>query len=632
MSYLDAGKDNFGQNWWNLLRSWEKHRESLMERAGIFMLFIIGDLAVLGGLILWIILKYGKLGKAAVKIDGHRYYKRERRFLTSKRKQTKGVLFMFLLLQSHLGALGQGASLDRRTLEENMDNEDYSLMARAESTWQPPAMPSQNTELPEQGQGQIRDGFSDEERAIDRTERRSDSDRGRSDRFYQIAIIFPLFGATVSAKVDWDDYWITHRQVANLIGSTVDELIAIHHVAHLPVDLHELEAHALIPQRLEEVCQGQSKVATLVDVEYHRREEHQTIQTRRKARMMPKQITRRGLLRALLLKEECEQDRDCLVWRNNDLWTKQNVEILELYHGDYLRIAIPPREEECDDSMHLMQNSRAIQTRSRSRDTPNSAYETTATIFAYGSDEIDLDATSSSNIDTINALIEIWGFTRDEIMALHIVSEPPIWLQRRHHGVYILAQWANLAERTFEEDVLVLTEVVVSDTHSNFKRNFRKVVWMRNRYRRIQILAFLRADWMCDQEDEQECVVLFNNVIWHHDDNSLRHLEDGDYVKVDIFVKKTNSMEFVHRIHSAEEKELQRRFFLNEPQAGSAFNDEQNGTEPSLPASCEALSSVEDATRDFAEAGEGQDGHVEWQEEKKNTTSYREMLERWWSA
>ena len=263
-------------------------------------------------------------------------------------------------------------------------------------------------------------------------EQGSEAERGRDDHFYQMALIFPLTGPTVSAKVDWDDYWILHRQVSRLIGCTVDELMAMHHVANLPSDLHELEAQALIPQRVEEIYHGQSRVAALVDIEYHRRGTAQVIYNRRKARMVPRQRTRTGILSALHLRGECDEGQECLVWRNNRIWNKQNEDLVEIYHGDYLKVAIPPRDENCEE-MSLMQREVHEPTRSRSRDSGYSDHDKTATIFAFGSDEIELEEVTGSNIDVINALVSIWEFEREDIMALHIISEPGltwalIWL------------------------------------------------------------------------------------------------------------------------------------------------------------------------------------------------------------
>ena len=89
---------------------------------------MFGDLVVFGCIVLLIVLKYGKLGKAAVQIDGHTYYKREKPAFTSKRRQFRGVLFALLLLQSHGGALGMGAHMDRGMQGSNAENDFSSFM------------------------------------------------------------------------------------------------------------------------------------------------------------------------------------------------------------------------------------------------------------------------------------------------------------------------------------------------------------------------------------------------------------------------------------------------------------------------------------------------------------------------
>ena len=122
----------------------------------------------------------------------------------------------------------------------------------------------------------------------------------------------------------------------------MDELIAIHHVEHLPYDLRDLEVQVIIPQKMEEIYHGQNKVATLIDVEYHQTG-IATIPNRRKAKLLPRQSTREGIFRALEVAEECASGMDCLLWKNNVIWPKQKKEIVDLYNGDYIRAAIPTK-------------------------------------------------------------------------------------------------------------------------------------------------------------------------------------------------------------------------------------------------------------------------------------------------
>ena len=154
-------------------------------------------------------MRYARGQKVAVKIDGRRYYQREKKLFKSSGKPMRGIFFTFLLLQSHVSAsgLGTGGDLDRGENEKGGD--ELSFMARQESTWQPPRMPSPHHPVQ-----------SDDEPGGDME--RSDGgsgNRGREgeDRFFQMALIFPLFGRMMSAKLDgknigfcidrWRTFW-----------------------------------------------------------------------------------------------------------------------------------------------------------------------------------------------------------------------------------------------------------------------------------------------------------------------------------------------------------------------------------------------------------------------------------------
>ena len=163
-------------------------------------------------------------------------------------------------------------------------------MARSSASWQPPALPAPS---------------------LDSTRRRSPGDYESSERsneegYYQMAFVFPLNSEAVSAKLDWNEYWVLHRQVANLCGAHVDHLLAIHGVLHLPEDLEEIEVQAILPQLYGDARHGDSQIMALVDVEYHGGAYVNPVLTDRRSRLIPRTVTRHGLLHFLNLENRCQ--------------------------------------------------------------------------------------------------------------------------------------------------------------------------------------------------------------------------------------------------------------------------------------------------------------------------------------
>ena len=226
-----------------------------------------------------------------------------------------------------------------------------------------------------------------------------------------MAFIFPLNSEAVSAKLDWNEYWVLHRQVATICGAHVDHLLAIHGVLHLPEDLEEIEVQAILPQLYGDARHGDGQIMALVDVEYHGGAYVNPVITDRRSRLIPRMVTRHGLLHFLNLDNRCQTRHGrCIVWLNNVIWREQDQRIKNLRHGDFLRCAVPPKSEECEQDEVAVQSTsdmedqvNLMQTRvDLVHGTPTSSSVPTrfVLLYLYGRDIIDVE-TVDATIDEV---------------------------------------------------------------------------------------------------------------------------------------------------------------------------------------------------------------------------------------
>lgn len=361
-------------------------------------------------------------------------------------------------------------------------------------------------------------------------------EQGRRERrgFYQLAFIFTLDPKTHTCRLNWDDYWVMHRQIADVISEDVNSLISIFNVKYLPKDLEDLETPAVIPLTSRDFAPGSTFVHILVDVEAHEDQNVEAVLTKRFATSFPAQRTRKQAMQTLGVGEYCETQGDrCLLWHNGEPWKQQDYRLHDLNNGDYVRCALPPPQELCKavwnkavfgneegelhedhDGGSLMQRSMDVQ-----EETPSAVLTRIAHVLAFGSDYMEVSLEDYTGTIAA-ALCEQWNFAMEEIQDLHEVLEPPFHLQRPGEIVFLLELQGDRAERLFEDDSVVLTELIIVSTTNNKKTTIRNVMWTRRYMKRFQVHSLMRTEAFCERPNTVECVVMHNNRIWHTEDKS----------------------------------------------------------------------------------------------------------------
>ena len=546
------------------------------DRCLVFLLMVVGDFLVFFIIVAMMVYVHVEKKKRSVRIGLHRYFRRDVEKKEGKKigRPRTATFFIYLALHSHVGVLGRSVLDNDVDFEGEMGSFDgHSLMARTSSSWRPPAVPT----LPV---GSPRRRTSDD---FDR------SDDSNAERYYQMAFVFPLNGDPTSARLPWDDYWDLHRYVAGICGSSIDNLLAIHGVQHLPEDLEDIEVQAVLPQLAGDARHGDGQVFTLVDVEFHGGAYVNPVITERRSRLIPKQITRQGFLQYINMAKRCEESQGrCIAWINNVVWREQDGRIKNLQHGDYLRCAVPPKRQECtseitEDETVEMDTSldedpegiSLVQTRADIvSGTPTPSSIPTRSIFVYllGRDVIDLEVTEITFSDITESLASNWHIERGSVAGLHEVQDPPLTLQTPGNRVFILERLQDTNFRLASSDVLAMVDVVLFQGTGLNRISNRLVTWIRCRQLRLQLLAFLRVDRICDQEGT-ECVVMVNNAVWGSHDNTMRHFIFGDFVKVEIFVSQGTVEDALTQLRVVETCDRHRRLYTSSPSSEGRGRD-----------------------------------------------------------
>ena len=162
------------------------------------------------------------------------------------------------------------------------------------------------------------------------------------DAEWQATVLFRIGTPGIHKRLRWNDYEVFHRQAAHYLEISRHELIALHHVATPPVDLRGLEAPVLAQIRGEQRA-GSTAKYVLIDVEFHEHPPALVPDTDRQSKLIVRSVTREMLLSVLGLIPYCRHMQEtCMVWHNHHYVRQDNASPLNLEHGDYIRISVPP--------------------------------------------------------------------------------------------------------------------------------------------------------------------------------------------------------------------------------------------------------------------------------------------------
>ena len=162
------------------------------------------------------------------------------------------------------------------------------------------------------------------------------------------SVIFSINAPPVFARLPYGQRNLFYSSAAAAMQMPESQLVLLHSLPHPPEDLEVSQVTPMIAQFNGELVPGSIHRYILIDVEFHAAMPILTPETERSTKLLPKQLTRSQILRITAVHQYCERARrsaqGCLVWHNNRLVPVDHLGHISLFHGDYLKIALPPDE------------------------------------------------------------------------------------------------------------------------------------------------------------------------------------------------------------------------------------------------------------------------------------------------
>ena len=147
----------------------------------------------------------------------------------------------------------------------------------------------------------------------------------------------------IHCRPRWNNYEVLHMDITTYANKDMHDLARVHIVGHPPEDLQMANIRPVIAQQPQDVTEGSTFQLTLLDVVFHNALPSLEAETVRRVKLLPRTISRKALLAVLGLQPYCKYVRQaCLVWHNRRPVKSQARALIDLRHGDYLQVAVPP--------------------------------------------------------------------------------------------------------------------------------------------------------------------------------------------------------------------------------------------------------------------------------------------------
>ena len=153
-------------------------------------------------------------------------------------------------------------------------------------------------------------------------------------------------------------------------------------------------------------------------------------------------------------------------------------------------------------------------------------------------------------------------------------------VQKPGGRVILLEQLQDSIFKIGRDDAFTLVDVTIYQRLVNSRITTRRVIWARARLKREQLIAFLRLERICEDQEHNECTVFINNALWHHGDQAVRHLRSGDYINAEVFTDQPTTEETMSLLRVQETCDRHRRIFTSTPSSDTgqgSSGDERSG-------------------------------------------------------
>ena len=169
---------------------------------------------------------------------------------------------------------------------------------------------------------------------------------GSDDEVMEGVRVYSLGRSACHLFVRWTTYNTVLLDVVRQLQVPLRVIVGLHYLAAPTQDQHAAE-EGLILQYTGDLPVGSSGKLTLIDVELHFHEATPTVD--RKVHVLPQKLKRDDLLHHLHLSDYCHEQQDrCKILWNNLEWADDDLREYDVQHGLYLRIIVPPPQDQID--------------------------------------------------------------------------------------------------------------------------------------------------------------------------------------------------------------------------------------------------------------------------------------------
>ena len=184
--------------------------------------------------------------------------------------------------------------------------------------------------------------FDDLSPASSTEESHDESDDLAMPENWYSTLLYTIEGGPTPVWLDWNDLFDMYKRAAQTLQIRHDDLYVMHWIQTPPQDTARANSASVIAHRRGDLPTGSQERFVLLDVEFHSALPLQRPEVVRKARLIPDQLSRNQVLRALGLHPFCQRASNrCLVWVNDEL-IPLGAPRIYVNDGDYMRIAVPP--------------------------------------------------------------------------------------------------------------------------------------------------------------------------------------------------------------------------------------------------------------------------------------------------
>ena len=167
------------------------------------------------------------------------------------------------------------------------------------------------------------------------------SDEEEEDLVWRDGLIFSVHHPPAEGVVNCMYRHVLLRNVARIAQFAFSDLQDVHQVRNLPPDLSHLSVY--LAQHRNDLPSTSDLVYILADVEFHPAAPSWDAERVRCPIFVPPLLTRQQIFRALDVFQYSQFVQDtALVWLNDNLVQGHGCQPVQLCHGDFVRIALPP--------------------------------------------------------------------------------------------------------------------------------------------------------------------------------------------------------------------------------------------------------------------------------------------------